>query len=78
MQLQVWTRSYQTPSAFFTVCIWLFLFSLPFDLKHIFNTGPTSAAFSKNFSHDIEGFHMGEGNEKVIYFQLWGNSQKPA
>lgn len=59
------------PSAFFTVCISLFLLSLPFDLKHIFNPGPISAAFLKNISHDIEGCHMGEGNEKVIYFQLW-------
>lgn len=66
------------PSAFFTVYISLLLLSLPFDLKYIFNPGPISAAFSKNISHGVEGFHMGEGNEKVIYFQLWGNSQKPA
>jgi len=68
----------QMPSAFLTVCISLFLVSLPLDLKHIFNPGTISAAFSKNISHDIEGFHMDEGNEEVIHFQLWGNPQKPA
>lgn len=63
--------------AFFTICISFFFALLPFDIKHIFNPGYISTTLSKNISHDIEGFHMDEGNEKIIYFQFWWNSQEP-
>lgn len=63
--------------ACFTICISFFFALLPFDIKHIFNPGYISTTFSKNISQDIEGFHMDEGNEKIIYFQFWWNSQEP-